>query len=46
MYEELKAQLQMNQQIIQEANTSFKERVNKTATYYFLVLFTFTHFVY
>lgn len=27
MYEELKAQMQVNQQIIQENNTSFKERV-------------------
>ncbi len=29
MYEEMKAQLAMNMQMIQETNTSFKERVNK-----------------
>jgi len=40
MYEELKAQLQMNQQIIQEANTSFKERVNK---YFFSLLFFYSN---
>lgn len=31
MYEEMKAQMQMNQQLLQETNTSFKERV-----YFFL----------
>lgn len=29
MYDELKAQMQMNQKLLQETNTSFKERVNE-----------------
>jgi nucleoid DNA-binding protein len=34
MFEEIQAQLQMNQQIIMENSTGFKERVKKQKTYF------------